>query len=319
MSPSSPLVSVIVLTFNRPDYLRQALACVVGQTYQNLEILVRDNASEPATTAVVQEFPDPRIVHHRHPTNIGMTANVQSGFLAARGKYVTNLHDDDLWKPTFIEKLVAALEAHPEAILAFSEHDIINEKGQVEEQATLENISIFRRSNLAPGIHQPFQRLALIDFVVPVAVATVFRREAIDWSDFNNLPSVYDLWLAYLASRTGAGCYYLRENLASYRHHGNSESTNRRVFVNDAYIQIYQRLLEDPGLTEFRPTFIPRYADHYRDAAVSLLRNGEREKARSYLRKGLAIHKSIKALLTLLASYLPHFLSQNLPAGIRFK
>ncbi len=319
MTPSLPLVSVVVLTFNRPHYLRQALTCVVKQTYPNLEILVRDNASEPETTAVVREFSDPRIIHHRHPTNIGMTANVQSGFLAAHGKYVANLHDDDLWQATFIEKLVAVLERHPEAILAFSEHDIIDQQGRVDIAATQENMSIFRRTSLAPGLHQPFQRLALVDFVIPVAVATVFRREAIDWTDFADLASVYDLWLAYLAARSGQACYYLNENLASYRHHGNSESTHRRIFVNDAYIKIYQRLLDDPDLKDLHRIFIPRYADHYRDAAVSLLRNGEREKARSYLKKGLAIHHRPKALLTLLASYLPQFITQHLPRSIRFQ
>ncbi len=318
-SNSLPLVSVVLLTYNRPDLLRVALESVVKQTYSNLEILVCDNASEQATTHVVRSFTDPRIIHRRHDTNIGMTANVQDGFLHSRGKYLTNLHDDDFWAPRFIEKMVEALEAHPQAVLAFCDHSIVDANGSVDNDVTKKNSSLYAREQLQEGLYQPFKKMALVDLSVPIAMATVFRKDGITWNDFANLPSVYDYWLAYLTSRDGAACYYVNEKLTYYRHHGNSESTRERLRVNDGYIAIYKIILDDPRVAELRRFFIPRYADHYRDAAVSLLRSGDRNQARNYLKQGLKIHPSMKMMLTYLGTYFPSFLTGHLPKQLRFK
>ena len=315
----TPLVSVVLLTYNRPDFLREAIGAAVSQTYTNLEILICDNASNQPTIDTIRSFQDRRIQHIRRETNIGMTANAQKGFLAARGKYLTNLHDDDLWKPTFIEKMVVALEANPQAVLAFSDHSIIDPSGEVNLVATTRNSSHYRRTKIKPGLHQPFKKLALVDLAVPIAMATVFRKEGIDWNDFSNLPSVYDYWIAYLASRDGAACYYVNEKLTYYRHHADSESTRERVRVNDGYIAIYKIILEDPRMAELRRFFIPRYADHYRDAAVSLLRSGDRDSARTYLRKGIAIHPSLRILLTYFGTCFPTFLTRHLPRRLRFQ
>jgi glycosyltransferase involved in cell wall biosynthesis len=316
---SRPLVSVVLLTYNRPELLREAIGGALSQTYTNLEILICDNASDSSTTATIRSFDDPRIQHIRRETNIGMTANAQAGFQAARGKYVTNLHDDDLWKPTFIEKMVDALEAHPEAVLAFSDHSIIDPTGQVDHVATTRNSALFSRTTIKPGLHKPFKKLALVDLAVPIAMATVFRKDGIPWDDFANLPCIYDYWLAYLACRDGAGCCYVNEKLTYYRVHGGSESSNARVRVNDGYIAIYKLIIDDPRVAELRKHFIPRFADHHRDAAVALLRSGDRKKARTYLRQGMKIHSSRKMLLTYLATYLPSPLTTHLPERIRFK
>jgi len=316
---TTPLVSVVLLTYNRPDFLREALNGAISQTYPNLEILVCDNASDQSTTDTIRAFKDSRIQHVRREKNIGMTANAQAGFQAARGKYLTNLHDDDLWKPTFIEKMVAALEANPQAVLAFSDHSIIDPFGTVDQIATIRNSALYTRTKIKPGLHQPFKKLALVDLAVPIAMATVFRKEGIDWSDFAGLPSVYDYWLAYLASRDGAACYYVNEKLTYYRHHGQSESTQQRQRVNDGYIAIYKIILEDPRMADLRRYFLPRYADHYRDAAVSLLRNGDRQKARSYLKEGLKIHSSLRLLLTYWGTSLPSAFTGHLPKRLRFK
>jgi glycosyltransferase involved in cell wall biosynthesis len=314
-----PLVSVVLLTYNRPELLREAIGGAIAQTYSHLEILICDNASDQPTTDVIRSFNDRRIQHIRRETNIGMTANAQQGFLAATGKYLTNLHDDDLWKPSYIEKVVHALESHPEAVLAFSDHSIIDPSGVVEDLTTNRVSALFGRSNIKPGLHQPFKKLALVDLAIPIAMATVFRKNAIDWNNFPDLTSVYDYWLAYLASKDGGACYYINEKLTYYRVHGNSESNNGRLRVNDGYIAIYKIILQDPRMDELRHFFIPRFADHYRDAAVSLLRSGNRRKAREYLCEGLKIHMTSKAALTYIATFFPSTFTKHLPKRLRFR
>jgi glycosyltransferase involved in cell wall biosynthesis len=314
---NQPLISVVVPTLNRPGYLKEALRSAVQQSYRNLEILVRDNASDPATGEVVRGFNDERMQYLRHPENIGMTANVLGGFRAAKGKYVTNLHDDDFWEPEFLEKMVAVLEANPEVVVAFSDHYIVNAEGAVEARATEKNTASFCRASLPPGIHRPFQELALVRLGVPMAMASVLRREMINWDDFPNLICAYDFWLAYLACRNGDACYYLPERLTFYRVHRVSESTLGRVRLNKGFIEIYERLLQDKRLSEFHDAFRRCLRTHHTEAAIALLRQGDRAAARKILAGFRGRGFDLKVSLAYAASYLPGVITRYLPGKLR--
>ena len=78
--PIQPLVSVVIPTYNRPDYLKQAIASAVKQSYQNIEIIVCDNRSTENTQEIVESFQDSRIRFWRQPTNLGMFANQMYAF-----------------------------------------------------------------------------------------------------------------------------------------------------------------------------------------------------------------------------------------------
>ena len=312
------LVSVVLPTADRPRFLEKALRSAIEQSYQNIEILVRDNASGPETGEIVRRFQEGRIKYWRHDRNIGMTQNVVGGFRQAKGKYVTNLHDDDFWERDFLEKAVAALEAYPEAALAFSDHYIVDLSDRIDEIATETNCVLFKRAGLAPGIHQPFKKLALVDLSVPISMASVFRRDKIDWTDFPDFASSYDFWLAYLACRNGDACYYLPERLTSYRVHSASESALGRVRLNKAFIEIYERMLLDPRVAEFRDVFRKRLGIHHTDAAIALLRRGEHAAAREMLTGGMPYRFDIKANLAYVASYLPRMITRHLPGKLGF-
>lgn len=114
MSPepqqAPPLVTIGISTYNRaastfPASLESALA----QTYPELEVLVCDNASEDDTESLMRTLRDPRLRYHRHPQNIGASANFDSCLDMARGRYFVLLHDDDLLEPTFVERAMAAV------------------------------------------------------------------------------------------------------------------------------------------------------------------------------------------------------------------
>ena len=303
---------------NRPRYLKQALASALAQTYRNIEVLIRDNGTNPETGKVVQGFNDERVHFVRHPQNIGMTANIIGGFRQAHGKYVATLHDDDVWSPHFLKRMVAALERHPETVLAFSDHYIIDEIGQVRGRETYENSTRFGRADLAAGIHRPFKTMALCDFTIPIIVATLLRRDAIDWDDFPNLSSAYDYWLAYLASRDGGACYYIPERLAYYRIHPNSESAVGRTRLSSGFIEIYQRMLKDRRVSELHREFRRCLALHHTEGAIAFLRQGNRDAARELLTSGLHQRFSLKTNLTYAVSYLPQAITRRLPGKYRF-
>jgi glycosyltransferase involved in cell wall biosynthesis len=107
----TPLVSVGIPTFDRPAGLRRTLQLICRQTYQNLEILISDNASPgPETEQVVREFSqvDPRIKYFCQPANFGPLANFRFVLAKASGDYFMWAADDDEWDVSFIETCLAA-------------------------------------------------------------------------------------------------------------------------------------------------------------------------------------------------------------------
>jgi glycosyltransferase involved in cell wall biosynthesis len=107
-----PLVSVGILTYNRPNGLRRTLECITGQTYKNLEIVVSNNCSpESETDDVVREFMarDSRIQYYRQDENKGQTFNFKFVFEKATGEYFMWAADDDEWESSFVDTLLPDL------------------------------------------------------------------------------------------------------------------------------------------------------------------------------------------------------------------
>ena len=94
----SPLISVIIPTYNRAALLCEAIDTVLSQTYTNTEIIVIDDGSTDETTAAVQKYGD-RVRYTRRP-NAGVNAARNLGLKQARGEFVALLDSDDLWAPS---------------------------------------------------------------------------------------------------------------------------------------------------------------------------------------------------------------------------
>lgn len=116
-----PLVTIGVPAYNEGAYIREALESLLKQTYGNLEIIVADNGSTDETGAICQEFAtkDKRVIHVRHPRNIGQNANFNHLPRIASGTYFCWASAHDLLENDFVERCVEALEADPRAALAY--------------------------------------------------------------------------------------------------------------------------------------------------------------------------------------------------------
>jgi glycosyltransferase involved in cell wall biosynthesis len=126
---SDPLVSILMPTYRRPHYLRQALASAVGQTYKNLQIIVRDNASGDQTAAVVRSFDDPRIEFLQALQTGSAWENGRECIRRAKGKYRITLCDDDVLEETYVETLTSFLEKDPGIMAAYGATYVIDEEG----------------------------------------------------------------------------------------------------------------------------------------------------------------------------------------------
>ena len=113
-----PLVSVIIPTFNRARFLKEALESVLAQDYQPLEIIVVDDGSKDETPHLVCHFP---VIYVRRGKTLGVSAARNSGLRRARGELIALLDSDDLWLPSKISTQVAYFQSHPEAVAVQTE------------------------------------------------------------------------------------------------------------------------------------------------------------------------------------------------------
>ena len=90
-------------TYNRAHLLTRAVRSVLGQTYQNFELIIVDDGSTDGTTEVCQAFKDKRILCHRQTRNLGVQAARNKGFDLAKGDYIALLDDDDELLPEALE------------------------------------------------------------------------------------------------------------------------------------------------------------------------------------------------------------------------
>lgn len=113
---SDKLVSVIIPTYKRPDYLVRAVDSVLNQTYKNVEVVVADDNSDGdegrlATEKVMARYSgDSRVIYCKHAVNKNGSAARNTGIKASHGAYIAFLDDDDEMLPERIELMVSRLE-----------------------------------------------------------------------------------------------------------------------------------------------------------------------------------------------------------------
>ncbi|MEC4815905.1 MAG: glycosyltransferase family 2 protein [Scytonema sp. PMC 1069.18] len=308
-----PLVSIITPTFNRPDYLKEALTSAVNQTYKNIEIIVSDNCSPNNPQSIVESFQDSRIRFFRNSSNLGMFTNTINTFKKARGKYVASLLDDDMWEETFLEKLVPSLEANPNLALAFCDHYIMRGDGTIDEAATEQCSRYYKRADLKQGMYQPFYHLSLVDRSVSTATAAVIRRDVVDWDSIPpEVGSSWDIYLNYLCCRSGLGAYYCSEKLTRYREHEQTDTMlnggrNSQAKIRKAKADMfcYEKFIEDERLQSLRPYFQKQLGHISTTLGIGLMRSQQIQEARPYFWRSLRQKPCFRTVAALMLSFIP--------------
>ncbi len=113
---TNPIVSVIVPIYNNDRYLDNCIKSIIGQTYQNLEIILIDDGSTDNSDKIINNYAkkDSRI-KTIHQKNAGQSAARNRGLKIATGDYISFVDGDDKIKPNFIEKLLQPYLDNPTA------------------------------------------------------------------------------------------------------------------------------------------------------------------------------------------------------------
>ena len=137
MTAGAPRVVALVPAWRAAAFIGTTLEALAAQTYSNLEVLISDDASPDGTAAMCERYADrdSRFRVIRQPKNLGWVGNVNALLAAARGDYLVFAFHDDLLEPRYLERCVAALEANPQAVLAFSDIALVHEDGRREQRS----------------------------------------------------------------------------------------------------------------------------------------------------------------------------------------
>jgi glycosyltransferase involved in cell wall biosynthesis len=116
---------VVVTTYRRAGKLAATLDTILAQDFRDFELIVSDDCSPDGTEALCREYArrDPRVRYRRNQKNLRMPGNLNAGIAEARGTYVANLHDGDLYRADLLEKWAGALDRHPSAAFVFNQYE----------------------------------------------------------------------------------------------------------------------------------------------------------------------------------------------------
>jgi len=134
-TPAVPRVSIGLPVYNGDAFLAAAIDTLLAQTHRDFELIISDNASTDRTESICRERAerDPRIRYYRSETNRGAMWNFNRVVELARGEYFKWAAHDDMHEATYIERCVAALDAHGDVVLACTRLVDIDDDGNRKE------------------------------------------------------------------------------------------------------------------------------------------------------------------------------------------
>lgn len=200
-----PMISVIMLTYNREAMVSRAIESILGQTFRNFEYIIVDNGSTDCSGQIADTYAarDSRIrVIHRERSNIGAGRN--TGLDAARGKFLTFIDDDDWAEPDFLEFLLGLLEENGADVAICGAADkAFDEKRVMTAEEALIELMWRKKYNMA-------------------FPTKLFRRELVEDLRFPEDGRYDDIALMYrLLAEAKTVAYHGVPKYTFYRHRGN--------------------------------------------------------------------------------------------------
>jgi len=124
----SPKVSVIIPTYNRGQFIVQALESVLSQTFHDYEIVVIDDGSKDNTREILKRFESK--IRPIYQDNQGISKTRNRGIKESFGEYIAFLDSDDYWTSDKLAQQVKILDSKPKVGIVYGRMPIINEQGE---------------------------------------------------------------------------------------------------------------------------------------------------------------------------------------------
>jgi glycosyltransferase involved in cell wall biosynthesis len=229
----TPLVSIIIPSYNSANYLAAAIDSVLAQTVTNLEVLVIDDGSTDGTEAVVRNYPAP--VRYIRQENSGVSAARNRGMDESQGRYVAFLDADDTWLPHKLERQLAALAASHRHKVCYSAFTVVD--------SSLTPIFVNRSKRQASALEDLLFRGNVVGSICTVLCERSLL-EALRFDPSLSQCADWDMWVR-LAAQTDF--LYVDEPLVTYRQHSSNMSRNAPLLESDS-IQVLEKGFAMPDL-----------------------------------------------------------------------
>lgn len=224
-----PLVSVVIPTYQRPDYFRQSLGSAQRQTYRHLDIFVTDNSHNEETKAVYEESfaDDPRIHYEFHPDfdaagNWGRAGEYDN----PRAEYVNWLMDDDLFAPQKIATMMDCYFQYPDVTLVTSYRSMIDGEGNALPDAPWTQPLCETTSRLSGNDVGGLVLRKMVNYIGEPTTVLIRKKymnnNQLGWTGKEGKYRISDFptWLCLLSQ---GDMIYIREPLSTFRLHGNQQ------------------------------------------------------------------------------------------------
>lgn len=228
-SKSDALVSIIVRTCGRPDYLRETLISLRNQTYKNIEIVVVEDGKNISESMIKEEFSDLNIVYKATGNKVGRSKAGNIAMTLASGKYLNFLDDDDAFYPDHVNILVNELEKNKANIVystAFETiQDIKSKKPYIYDikRVYIKHFGHFSKVKLYKNNITPIQAVMF--------KKSVFEKDG-GFDEKIDALEDWDLWLRYSLNND---FYYIPKTTSLYRVPFKSNITSeRQAFLNSS-------------------------------------------------------------------------------------
>lgn len=162
-----PTISVIIPVYNGEKTIKETIESVLNQTFRDFELIIINDGSQDATLEIIQAINDERIQVFSYQ-NSGVSASRNRALTKAKGEFISFIDADDLWTPNKLELQLKALQDNPQAAVAYSWSDWIDESGH------------FLRSGGHITVNgKAYEKLLLRDFIESGSNPLI-RKQALD-------------------------------------------------------------------------------------------------------------------------------------------
>ena len=231
---SNPLVSVVMPTFNMENYLSEAIASVLEQTFCDFELIIIDDGSTDSSFKILDSLSDKRIKIIRQ-VNQGVARSLNVGINIAAGKYIARMDADDICMPNRFEIQFEFMERNPDYIAVGTNADVIDESGK-----------FVCRSNQETDWNKILSKLPNTPFIHP---SVMFRRDAcLKVGSYPDIPFIEDDLFFYKMAKAGK-MINLTHSLIKYRLRPSAVSTKSKK-DSRIIVRIINRTLESGVISE---------------------------------------------------------------------
>lgn len=257
-----PQVSVIMASYNKEKYIGKAIDSIIGQTFDDWELIIIDDCSSDRSVDVIRSYQDNRVRFYKNKENIGIAKSRNKGIDMSEGAYIAILDADDISLSDRLEKEVSFLENNPEIDVVFGGFKEIDENDVVKETyfSPLKNPKYIKANlmvmDVIPNGSSMYRKVFVDHYNIRYRDGYVGMDDYLFWVEcslYGNISGISDLFL-YWRNTSDNGT-----NIYKY-------STDYRKLREEKYSEILKFALERNGfvLSETEMKFYCKIMSEYK-------------------------------------------------------